>query len=73
MSAAAAKKTAAAKPADEKPAEKSKGGGLVVIAPLISVRVGDQVLQYRVGDVLPGGIDEDSLQHLTDLGFIAEQ
>jgi len=66
MSAAAAKKAAAAPKAE-------KGSGLVVTAPLISVQVGEQVLQFRAGDVLPKGIDDDSLEHLTKRGFIAER
>jgi hypothetical protein len=65
----AAKKTAA--PKAEKKDE--KGSGITVTAPLIAVPVGEQVLQFREGDVLPNGIDADVLERLTNRGFIAEQ
>lgn len=59
----AAKRTA-------KKAASSKGGGLRVTAPLIEVPVGSQVLQFRLGDILPRGIDPERLEHLRDLGFV---
>lgn len=56
-------------PATSEPASK---GGYRVTAPLIAVKVGAQILQFHTGDILPGGVDEDSIKNLTDLGFIAE-
>lgn len=62
MSAPAAKKTAAKKPSDS----------YVVSGALIQVVVGSQLLQYSFGDVLPDGIDEASLEHLTEQGLISK-
>lgn len=53
-------------------AQAKKKGVLVVNAPLVEVKVGSQVLQFSFGDVLPDGIDEDSLAHLRDLEFVKE-
>lgn len=55
---------------DDKPVEGKVGHK--VTAPLIAVKVGEQVLQYHSGDVLPGGVDKETLERLSDLGFIAE-
>jgi hypothetical protein len=55
---------------DDSKVEKDKPGGLKVIAPLVSVRFGDKVLQYSFGDVLPAGVSEDSIKHLKELGFV---
>lgn len=56
---------------DERPAKKGDKT-YKVSAPLIAVTVGEQVLQYREGDILPGGIKQDSLDQLSELGFVAE-
>jgi hypothetical protein len=84
---AAAKKAAAKKAAaapspepvvdepvvDEPKAAKKKGGpSYTVVAPLIAVAFGSQVLQYSAGDVLPNGIAAETIERLTDRGFIAE-
>jgi len=45
---------------------------LKVTAPLVQVTVGDRVLHYHLGDTLPDGVAEDSIDHLKSLGFIAE-
>lgn len=68
---AAAKTAASSDAADEAP--KFEASGYIVTAPLISVVVGEQVLQFRSGDVLPKGIDDDSVERLTDRGFIEKQ
>lgn len=49
-----------------------KAKGLKVTAPLVQVRIGNRAEQFFVGDVLPEGVDEDSLKHLKDLGYVAE-
>lgn len=64
----AAKKAAAPKPESETKADKPSG--FVVTAPRIQVTVGSQVLQFSQGDVLPNGIDDESVKHLTGRGFI---
>lgn len=70
---AATKKAASSSDdADSKPTSKKKGATYRVTAPLISAHVGQQVLQFSSGDILPDGLDQDSLDHLLDLGFIAE-
>lgn len=51
-------------------AEAAKGH--VVTGALISVKVGGQFLQYSKGDILPQGVDQESLLHHLDLGLIAE-
>ena len=69
-----AKKAAAPKKAAESEDAPRKGGKTYrVSAPLIQVTVGEQVLQYSEGAVLPGGIDKDQLDHLSDLGFIESE
>jgi hypothetical protein len=50
----------------------AKASGYKVVAPLVAVRVGAQVLQYSVGDILPDGVDKNTLARLTNLGFLAE-
>lgn len=67
----AATKKAESADSGDKPAKK-KGATYQVTAPLISAHVGQQVLQYGAGDILPDGLDQDSLDHLIDLGFITE-
>lgn len=53
-------------------ARKAKGGSdtYVVAGPLIQVQVGSQLLQYSFGDVLPGGVSEESVAHLSENGLI---
>lgn len=57
-------------PAAKKAAAKKQSDSYVVSGPLIQVMVGSNLLQYSFGDVLPDGIDEDSLKHLTENGLI---
>lgn len=66
----AAKKAAARPTAETKSAK--KGPAYQVVAPLVAVKVGEQVLQYYAGDILPDGVAQDSIDHLSELGFIAE-
>jgi hypothetical protein len=74
VTAAAAKKDVAPSPAEQGDETKAakKSPTFRVTAPLIAVTVGEQVLQFSAGDVLPNGIDQGSIDHLTELGFIAE-
>lgn len=59
-------------PAADVPAEPAKDGGLRVVAPLVSVRFGDKVLQYSYGDILPPGVSETSVELLKSLGFLEQ-
>lgn len=69
---AAAKKTAAAKPkADD--ASGGDLGGYVVTGARIQANVGSQVLQFSTGDVLPEGIDKESLERLVDRGLVEKR
>lgn len=68
----AAKKTAASKPKDDNAAEGNLSG-YVVSGARIQATVGSQVLQFSHGDVLPKGIDEESLERLVDRGLIEKQ
>lgn len=67
---AAVKKAAAPKPPAEEKVEKPSS--FTVTVARIQVAVGSQVLQFSQGDVLPNGIAEDSIEHLSDRGFIAK-
>lgn len=49
-----------------------KAKGFKVTAPLVQVRLGDRAAQFYFGDVLPEGVDEDSLKHLKSLGYVDE-
>lgn len=53
-------------------APKKKAKSLVVTAPLIAAKIGNQVLHFRAGDVLPEGTDKASIDNLKSLGFVAE-
>lgn len=66
---APAKKTAAVKPKDDSADEVSLSG-YVVSGARIQVTVGSQVLQFSNGDVLPKGIDDETLERLTERGLI---
>lgn len=44
----------------------------VVTAPLVAATVGKTVLHFYSGDILPAGVDEDSLENLKGLGFVTE-
>ena len=69
----AAKKATSSKKGEEDQTPEFESSGLLVTAPLISVTVGSQVLQYRSGDVLPKGVDDETVKRLTDRGFIEKQ
>lgn len=56
--------------ARKSPAKGKGGDSYVVVGPLIQVEVGEQLLQYSFGDVLPDGISEKSLAHLTENGLV---
>jgi hypothetical protein len=43
-----------------------------VSAPLVQVRLGDRPAQFYFGDILPDGVDGDSLKHLKSLGYVDE-
>ena len=58
-------------PAARKRAE-SKAVGHVVTGSLVQARVGDRVLHFHRGDVLPEGVSQESLEHLKSLGYVAE-
>lgn len=45
--------------------------GLVVLAPLVQAKLGNRVLHFYQGDILPEGVDEESIENLKQLGFIA--
>lgn len=47
-----------------------KPKGYKVTAPLVQVRLGNRAEQFYDGDVLPGGVSEESLKHLVDLGYV---
>lgn len=49
-----------------------KAGHLTVTAPLVAATVGKTVLHFRAGDVLPEGVDAESIKNLKSLGFVAE-
>lgn len=49
-----------------------KAKGLKVTAPLVQVRIGNRAEQFFIGDLLPEGVDENSLKHLKDLGYVDE-
>lgn len=57
-------------PAAKKAAVQKKSDVYTVAGPLIQVVVGSQLLQYSFGDVLPAGIDENALKHLTENGLV---
>lgn len=41
-----------------------------VSAPLVQVRLGDRVVHFYQGDILPEGVSQESLDHLLDLGYV---
>lgn len=45
---------------------------LVVTAPLVTVQQSGRVLYLRQGDVVPGGVDKASVDHLTSLGYVQD-
>lgn len=47
-------------------------GGWRVVAPLVQASVGNRADQFFYGDVLPGGVSEESLEHLKSLGYVEE-
>jgi len=49
-----------------------KPKGLRVVAPLVQVRLGERASQFYYGDVLPDGVSEESVKHLTGLGYVEE-
>lgn len=56
--------------ASAKKSDSAKGGGLRVVAPLVEVPIGSQVMQFGYGDILPDGVDPERLEHLKSLGFV---
>lgn len=50
----------------------AKGDVLRVTAPLVQVQIGTQVLHLFAGDILPDGVDEDQIKHLSELGYVAK-
>lgn len=58
--------------ADEKPqgGSSDKDATYRVVAPLVGVQIGSQVLQFSAGDILPQGVKAEAVEHLRDLGFI---
>lgn len=53
-------------------ARKAATKGLRVVAPLVAVQIGSQVLQYAYGDILPDGAKEESVKHLKSLGYVED-
>lgn len=54
-------------------APKKKGGGLRVTAPLVAVKdENGNVRQLFVGDVVPDGTSQESIDHLSTLGYVEE-
>lgn len=49
-----------------------KAKGLRVTAPLVQVRLGERASQFYYGDILPDGVSEESVKHLTGLGYVEE-
>ena len=45
--------------------------GRTVTAPLIQAKVGQQVLHFQFGDVLPDGVSDDEIERLTALGLLS--
>lgn len=44
-----------------------------VVAPLVQVKVANRILHFYRGDVLPEGVDKESLENLRGLGFVASE
>lgn len=54
-------------------APKKKGGVLKVVAPLVAVsNENGKVSQLYVGDVVPEGTKQESIDHLLELGYVVE-
>ena len=54
-------------------AEKAPRKGLTVTAALVTARTeNDRIVYLYHGDIVPEGLSKESLEHLKDLGFIAE-
>lgn len=53
-------------------AKKAATKGWRVVAPLVQASVGSRADQFFYGDVLPGGVSEESLEHLKSLGYVEE-
>lgn len=49
-----------------------KAAVLTVVAPLVQAKIGNQVLHFYKGDILPEGVDAASLENLKSLGFVDE-
>lgn len=45
---------------------------LRVTAPLVEVKLGDRRARFYHGDVLPEGVDEESVKHLKSLGYVED-
>lgn len=55
------------------PAAKKKGGALKVVAPLVAVsNENGKVSQLYVGDIVPEGTKQESIDHLLELGYVVE-
>ena len=54
-------------------AAKKKGGALKVTAPLVGVvSENGNASQLFVGDIVPEGTKQESIDHLLDLGYVVE-
>lgn len=54
-------------------APRKKGGVLRVVAPLVAVsNENGKVSQLYVGDIVPEGTKQESIDHLLDLGYVVE-
>lgn len=50
----------------------SKGTAHVVTGALVQAQVGDRVLHFYRGDVLPKDVSEETVEHLKSLGYVTE-
>lgn len=50
----------------------ARAASFVVIAPLITARLGDKVIYLDRGSVVPAGVAQESIVHLLSVGLIAE-
>lgn len=65
---------AARKTAESKAVEDEKGSNLYVAAPLVAVVTkGNSVVHLTKGDVLPGDVTSESLEHLQGLGYVSDE
>lgn len=53
-------------------AQPKKAKVLRVTAPLVQAVVGGRPVQFREGDILPGGASEESVNHLKSIEYVEE-